>query len=65
MQVKMIKIISVSIKNREELKKKYRCSQTTIYNALAYRAMNERAGQIRQDALNNYGGVEYKKAVLN
>lgn len=65
MQVKMIKIISVSVKNREELKKKYRCSQTAIYNALAYRTMNERAEQIRQDALKNYGGVEGKKAVLN
>lgn len=65
MQVKMIKIISVSIKNREELKKKYRCSQTTLYNALAYRTMNERAEQIRQDALKNYCGVEGKKAVLN
>lgn len=65
MQVKMIKIISVSIKNREELKKKYRCSQTTLYNALAYRTMNERAEKIRQDALKNYGGVEGKKAVLN
>lgn len=65
MQVKMQKIISVSIKNREELKKKYQCSQTTLYNALAYKTMNRRADVIRQDALDNFGGVESKKPVLN
>ena len=59
MQVKMQKIISVSIK------KKYQCSQTTLYNALAYKTMNRRADAIRQDALDNFGGVESEKPVLN
>ena len=57
MQIKMQKIISVSIKNREELKKKYQFSQTTLYNALAYKTMNRRADVIRHYALDNFGCV--------
>jgi len=65
MQAKTQKIISISIKNRDKLKKKYQCSQSAIYNALAYRTMNKRAGLIRQDALKNFGGIEVEKPIFN
>lgn len=65
MQAKIRKVIKVSIKNRDELKKKYQCSQTAIYQALAFRTQNERAERIRQDALLNYKGVLTRVPVLN
>lgn len=65
MQTKKVKFISVSIKNRDELKKKYQCSQTAIYNALAYRTSCKRAESIRRDAIDNFGGVVCSRLIFN
>lgn len=65
MQVKTQKVIVIPIKSRDTLKRKYQCSQTSLYNALAYRTMNKRAQQIRQDAIKKFGGVEVDKPVFN
>ncbi len=65
MQVKTQKVIVIPLKCRDALKRKYQCSQTSLYNALAYRTMNKRAQQIRQDAIKKFGGVEVDKPVFN
>lgn len=65
MQAKTQKIISISIKSRDKLIEKYQCSQTAIYNALAYRTKNKRAELIRQDAVKRFGGIEIEKPVFN
>lgn len=57
MQVKKRKIISVTPENRDLLIEKFGCSQTTVYQALAYKTNNKRAANIREAALNEYGGV--------
>lgn len=64
MQAKTQKIISVSLRCRDKLKVKYQCSQTSVYNALAFRTNNKRAEQIRQDAIKKYGGIEIDKPIF-
>lgn len=65
MQVKKLKIIKVSKEGRMKLIERYGCRRETIYNALAYRTNGERPERIRQDALNEFGGVKTEKVVFN
>lgn len=58
MQVKKIKIIKVSPEGRKKLAERYGCRKQTIYNALGFRSCSRQAESIRQDALNEFGGVE-------
>lgn len=65
MQTKTVKSISISIKSRDKLKEKYHCSQSAVYNALAFRTMNQRAKAIREDAMANFGGVISKRPIFS
>ena len=64
MQAKKIKIIAVSLEGRKKLAERYGCRRETIYNALGFRSHSRQAESIRQDALNEFGGVETDKAVF-
>lgn len=64
MQVKKIKIIKVSPEGRKKLVERYGCRKQTIYNALGFRSCSRKAESIRQDALNEFGGIEDNKVVF-
>lgn len=64
MQVKKIKIIKLSLEGREMLAARYGCRRETIYNALAFRSQSKQAEEIRNDALNEFGGVETERVVF-
>ena len=64
MQVKKIKIIIVSPEGRKKLAERYGCRRETIYNALGFRSCSSQAESIRQDALNEFGGVKQDKVVF-
>ena len=64
MQVKKIKIIKVSPEGRKKPAERYGCRKQTIYNALGFRSCSRQAESIRQDALNEFGGIEDKKVVF-
>lgn len=64
MQVKKIKIIKVSPEGRKKLAERYGCRKQTIYNALGFRSCSRQAESIRQDALNEFGGIEDNKVVF-
>lgn len=64
MQAKKIKIIKVSPEGRKKLAERYGCRKETIYNALGFRSYSKQAENIRQDALNEFGGVEDDKVVF-
>lgn len=64
MQQKKRKVISVSPESRKKLMALYGCSQTAVYQALAYVTHTQRAEQIRQDAINLFGGVPNTKVVF-
>nr|DAH67302.1 MAG TPA: hypothetical protein [Caudoviricetes sp.] len=64
MQVKKIKIIKVSPEGRKKLAERYGCRKQTIYNALGFRSCSRQAESIRQDALNEFGGIEDDKVVF-
>ena len=64
MQVKKIKIIKVSPEGRKKLAERYGCRKQTIYNALGFRSCSRQAESIRQDALNEFGGIEDNKLVF-
>lgn len=64
MQVKKIKIIKVSPEGRKKLVERYGCRKQTIYNALGFRSSSRQAESIRQDALNEFGGIEDDKVVF-
>lgn len=64
MQVKKIKIIKVSPEGRKKLTERYGCRKQTIYNALGFRSCSRQAESIRQDALNEFGGIEDNKVVF-
>ena len=64
MQVKKIKIIKVSPEGRKKLAERYGCRKQTIYNALGFRSQSRQAESIRQDALNEFGGIEDDKVVF-
>ena len=64
MQVKKIKIIKVSPEGRKKLVERYGCRKQTIYNALGFRSQSKQAERIRQDALNEFGGIEDDKVVF-
>ena len=64
MQVKKIKIIKVSLEGRKKLAERYGCRMETIYNALAFRSQSKQAEEIRQDALNEFGGVKTDKVIF-
>ena len=64
MQGKKIKIIKVSPEGRKKLVERYGCRKQTIYNALGFRSQSSQAESIRQDALNEFGGIEDDKIVF-
>ena len=64
MQVKKIKIIKVSREGRKKLAERYGCRRETIYNALGFRSCSRQAESIRQDALNEFGGVKADKVLF-
>ena len=64
MQVKKIKIIKVSPEKKKKLAERYGCRRETIYNALGFRSDSKQAESIRQDALNEFGGVKDDKVVF-
>lgn len=64
MQVKKIKIIKVSLEGRKKLAERYGCCRETIFNALAFRSQSKQSEDIRQAALNEYGGVETDKVMF-
>ena len=64
MQVKKIKIIKVSPEGRKKLAERYGCRRETIYNALGFRSCSRQAESIRQDALNEFGGIKEDKTVF-
>ena len=64
MQAKKIKIIKVSTEGRKKLAERYRCRRETIYNALGFRSHSKQAEDIRNDALNEFGGVKADKVVF-
>ena len=64
MQVKKIKIIKLSNEGRKKLAERYGCRRETIYNALGFRSQSKQAENIRQDALNEFGGVETDRVMF-
>lgn len=64
MQVKKIKIIKVSLEGRKKLAERYGCCRETIFNALACRSQSKQSEDIRQAALNEFGGVKTDKYVF-
>ena len=64
MQVKKIKIIKVSLEGRKKLAERYGCRRETIYNALGFRSQSKQSEDIRQAALNEFGGVETDKVLF-
>ena len=52
------KKIKVSRTSLDTLAAMFGCTVTKVYNALAFRSNSESAEQIRQEALQNYGGKE-------
>ena len=64
MQVKKIKIIKVSLEGRKKLAERYGCRRETIYNALGFRSLSKQSESIRQDALNEFGGVKTDKVLF-
>lgn len=64
MQTKKIKIIKVPLEGRKKLAEQYGCCRETIFNALAFRSQSKQSEDIRQDALNKYGGVKTDKVVF-
>lgn len=53
-----IKKILVSSSAVEKIMSIWGCSKATVYNALAFRSKSKLASEIRNAALNSYGGVE-------
>ena len=64
MQVKKIKIIKLPLEGRKKLAERYGCRRETIYNALAYRSQSKQSENIRNDALNEFGGVKADKVLF-
>lgn len=58
------KIIQIPRKNVGLLAKATLSSETTVYNALAFRSDSTNAQLIRQKALSEYGGVETTKTIM-
>lgn len=58
------KIISVPVGNVQKLAKAHKCSQTAVYNALAYTSDSVMAQLIRKEAVELYGGVIQQKVVF-
>lgn len=58
------KIIQIPRKNVGLLAKATNTSETTVYNALAFRSDSENANLIRKKALSDYGGIETVKTIL-
>lgn len=52
------KKIKVSRTSLDTLAAMFGCTETKVYNALAFRSNSESAEQIRREALQNYGGKE-------
>lgn len=64
MQVKKIKIIKVPPKMGKKLAEQYGCRRETIYNALSFRSQSKQSEDIRQAALNEFGGVKTEKVLF-
>ena len=64
MQAEYKKIIKVSPESCAKLAALHNCSKQSVYAALAYNTHSSRAGRIRMDALNVFGGIEAEKVVF-
>ena len=64
MQTIKRKIIVVSPEGRKKLAERYGCRRETIYNALGFRSQSKQAEDIRNDALNEFGGVKAEKVLF-
>ena len=64
MQTIKRKIIVVSPEGRKKLAERYGCRRETIYNALGFRSQSKQAEDIRNDALNEFGGVKTDKVMF-
>ena len=62
--VRKKKIIQIPRKNVGLLARATLTSETTVYNALAYRSDSENAKLIRQKAISEYGGIETSKTIM-
>jgi len=58
------KIIQIPRKNVGLLAQATLTSETTVYNALAYRSDSESAKKIRRLAISEYGGIETTKTIM-
>ena len=64
MQTIKRKIIVVSPEGRKKLAERYGGRRETSYNGLGVRSQSKRAEDIRNDALNEFGGVKADKVVF-
>ena len=62
--VRKKKIIQVPRKNVAMLAKATLTSETTVYNALAFRSDSASAQKIRRLAISEYGGIETTKTIM-
>lgn len=62
--VRRKKFIQVPKGTVPKLCKAFRCKKTAVYDALNYTTDSELANIIRQNALDNYGGVQTSKLIL-
>ncbi len=62
--VRKKKIIQIPRRNVAMLAKATLSSETSVYNALAFRSDSETAQQIRRLALSEYGGIETTKTIM-
>lgn len=60
---KKVQVISVSPENRNLLAKAHGSCLSAVYNALSGRSNSDKSKLIRQDALQNYGGVVINKYI--
>lgn len=57
----------IQVPKREDVKNlaaTNKCSETAVYNALAFRTDSELAKNIREQAVNIYGGIQTGKLVF-
>lgn len=58
------KVIQVPPSSVDKLAAVHDCNRSTVYSALAFNSNSEQARAIRQDALDNHGGVITSKIIL-
>lgn len=60
---KKVQVISVAPAQRDMLAKAHGSCLSAVYNALSGRSNSDKSKAIRQDALQNYGGIVINKYV--